>query len=121
MQTFGISIGGTVIQNVLLKQLPPQFLDTLPQGAEIAYAVIPTIPALLEPIKDEVRHAFALALQTVWRVMIGVSGVGLLSCLFMREVELRTDMDEQWALKEPERDSVGVIEEGSCEKMVEKK
>lgn len=101
-----------MIQNVLKRDLPRQFTDPLPQGVAIAYAVIPTIRGLEDPLKDEVRHAFARALQAVWYVMIGVSGAGVLSCLFMREIELRTDMDEEWAIQAPEKDPAASLESG---------
>ncbi|KAI0763297.1 iron permease [Trametes elegans] len=100
-QSFGIAIGGTIIQNVLLKQLPMDFLATLPHGAEIAYSVIPSIKTIEdEQLKLQIRTAFAHAVQLVWHVMIGVAGAGLVSCLFMREQQLRTDMDDQWGLQE---------------------
>lgn len=38
--------------------------------------------------------------------MIGISLAGLVSCGFMREVEMRTDMDETWALRERDRSEV---------------
>ena len=92
-----------MIQNVLKRDLPRQFTDPLPQGVAIAYAVIPTIRGLEDPLKDEVRRAFAKALQRVWQVMLGIAGVGMLSCLLMKQEKLRTDMDEKWGLQERER------------------
>lgn len=56
----------------------------------------------------QVRAAFAESTQLIWRVMIGVSAAGLLTCMLMREVPLRTDMDETWGLQE----------KGSAEKVV---
>lgn len=111
-QSFGIAIGGTILQNVLLHDLPPSFVQTLPQGVEIAYAIIPTIPTLEAAFKDQVRDAFARATQLIWRVMLGISGAGLLSCLLMKEIELRTDMDEKWGLQEREKNKVPSLENG---------
>ena len=54
-------------------------------------------------------------MKMVWRVMIGVCGAGLLSCLLLREVPMRKDMDERWALQqneEREKDQGIVLEEG---------
>lgn len=31
--------------------------------------------------------------------MIGISGLGLISVLLMKEVPMRTDVDEQWGLE----------------------
>ncbi|KAI8998689.1 iron permease [Trametes punicea] len=98
-QSFGIAIGGTIIQNVLLHDLPPAYVKTLPKGVELAYAIIPTIAGLQEPLKDQVRHAFAQSTQLLWRVMIGISGAGLLSSFLMEEWSLRTARDDRWVPK----------------------
>ncbi|EIW57883.1 iron permease [Trametes versicolor FP-101664 SS1] len=102
-QSWGIVIGGTILQTKLLQTLPASFTASLPKGVQIAYAVIPTIPSLQEPQRTEVRAAFAQATQLIWRVMAGISGAGLLTCLLMQEVELRKDsLDEKWGLKQDE-------------------
>ena len=109
-QSFGIAIGGTIVQNVLLRDLPSSFVAALPQGVEIAYAIIPTVRGLQEPDKEAVRRAFANAIRVVWRVMLGISVAGFLASLVMREEELRTDMDEKWALQERKKDGEGSVE-----------
>lgn len=75
-------------------------MHTLPQGVQVAYAIIPQIPSLPGGLQDEVRGAFAGSVRVVWQVMIGISGAGLLTCLLMKELPLRTDMDETWGLQE---------------------
>lgn len=63
-QTWGVTVGATILQNELSKKLPLDFLAMFPsQGVEIAYAVIPTIPSLSEPLRTEVREAFAESLK----------------------------------------------------------
>ncbi|KAJ8463952.1 hypothetical protein ONZ51_g9921 [Trametes cubensis] len=99
-QSWGIVVGGTILQNELLKNLPDAFRAQFPGGVQIAYAVIPAISSLPATLKDEVRAVFARATRLIWQVMIGVSGAGLLSVLLMREEKLRQDMDEQWGLRE---------------------
>lgn len=37
--------------------------------------------------------------------MIGISGIGLVSVLFMTEIPMRNDLDEQWALEQKSRES----------------
>ena len=72
---------------------------------QIAYAIIPTISGLPEPLKGQVRAAFAQATRLIWQVMIGISGAGFLSVFLMREVTLRGDRDAQWGLQdEKEKD-----------------
>ncbi|KAI0350929.1 iron permease [Trametes cingulata] len=97
-QSWGIVVGGAILQNVLEEKLPSSLKDTLPKGQEFAYQLIPQIPSMTEPQKTGVRDAFASGTQVIWRVMIGLSVAGLLTCLLMREEELKTDMDDTWAV-----------------------
>ena len=93
-------IGGTILQNTIKQRLPASFTADIAGGTQIAYALIPTIVALPEPLKAQVRGAFADGVALIWRVMAGISGAGLLSCLLMREVPLRADMDETWVIED---------------------
>ncbi|TFY60743.1 hypothetical protein EVG20_g7309 [Dentipellis fragilis] len=99
-QTWGITISATILQNELKKKLPPAFASQFPAGFEIAYAAIPVISGLPEPLRTEVRTAFAASLVTVWQTMIGLCGLGLLSLLFLKEVRLRQDVNEAYGLHE---------------------
>ena len=108
VQSWGIVLGGTILQNTLLNKLPASFTAQFPQGVQIAYAIIPTISGLPEPLKSQVRAAFAQATRLIWQVMIGISGAGFLSVFLMRELKLREDRDAQWGLqdeKEKEKDT----------------
>ncbi|KAI0788199.1 iron permease [Fomes fomentarius] len=93
-QSWGIVIGGTILQNTLLKDLPKDFTATLPQGVQIAYAVIPRIKHLPDSVQLQVRSAFARSTKLIWQVMIGFSGLGC-----------SPDLDEQWGLRERDKDS----------------
>ena len=80
---------------------------------QIAYAAIPAIGALEEPLRGEVREAFARSLRVVWLTMVGMSGAGLLSVLLMREVPMQSVTDETYGLnaaKEPEARSEQDVE-----------
>lgn len=104
-QTFGVTIGSTVLQNELKKKLPAAFLATygVQAGAEIAYSVIPVVPFLPEPLKDEVRAAFAQSVAVIWRVMIGISAAGLLGVLLLRELKMHEVTDEEWGIAEKKK------------------
>lgn len=102
-QSWGIAIGGAVLQNSLRQHLPESFTSQLPAGIEVAYAAIPLIPALQEPLQSQVRAAFVISTQRLWQVLIGISGVGLLSVGLMGEIPMRNDVDEQWGLQERQR------------------
>ncbi|KAI0341063.1 iron permease [Trametopsis cervina] len=97
-QTLGIAIGGTILQNSLQKKLPPSFLSQLPPGTTAAYSAIPIIQSLPEPLRTEVRTAFADSLKLLWEIMIGISALGLATVPLMSEVTMRTDVDDQWRL-----------------------
>ncbi|GBE78466.1 Efflux pump FUS6 [Sparassis crispa] len=96
----GITIGGTVLQNELKKQLPAAFAQQFSQGSAIAYSIIPLIPTLQEPLKTQVQVAFAGSLHVVWQVFIGIAGLGLLFSLLMEHLPLHTQVDKQWGLQE---------------------
>lgn len=48
----------------------------------------------VEPLRNEVRTAFAKSLRVIWLVLIPFGGIGLLLALFMREIKLETVTDE---------------------------
>ncbi|KAJ6515486.1 iron permease [Mycena sanguinolenta] len=99
-QTWGITISSTILQNMLKKKLPADFVAQFPAGFEIAYAAIPAIKQLEEPLKKQVQAAFADSMAVIWQVMIGISGLGFLFCLLMAELPMSTSVDESYALKE---------------------
>ena len=97
-QTWGITIASTILQNELKKKLPDDFVSQFPQGLEIAYAAIPLINGLPEPLRFEVRRAFADSLKAIWQPMIGISGAGLLTVLMLREIPMPKVTDEKYGL-----------------------
>jgi hypothetical protein len=99
-QSWGITISSTILQNELKKTLPASFASQFPQGVEIAYAAISKISVLQEPLQSEVRQAFAMSMATVWKIMMGISGIGLLTVFFLREMPLNTNVDANYGLKD---------------------
>ena len=99
-QVFGIAIGNTVLTNQLHKKLPAAFLAAHGASAE---AAIPYITTLAEPLRHEVRVAYAESLQTVWYVMVGIAGLGLVSVFMMKSLPLTVEVDERWGLEEREK------------------
>jgi hypothetical protein len=88
------------LQNELKKNLPASFIAQFPQGVEIAFATIPIIPTLSSPLRDDVRDTFGEALKVVWQAVLGMSIVGFLFSLGMRQLELHTVMDEDWGRRD---------------------
>lgn len=66
----GIVLGSTVLNNELGQRLPTEFLNTVPGGLKGAYAAIPLITSLAEPLQTEVRTAFAQSIRVIWLVLI---------------------------------------------------
>lgn len=98
----GITVGGVILQNQLSKTLPHDFLSQFDQGGE-AFSVIPQLRDLPQSELDEVRVVFAESLGTLWNIMAGISGLGLIASLLMRHHELNTKVDEDWGVKEEQK------------------
>ncbi|QRV88141.1 major facilitator superfamily transporter [Ceratobasidium sp. AG-Ba] len=98
--TYGVAIGSSVLQTELAHSLPVEFSAQFPGGSDIAFAAIPLIGKLDDPLRSQVRAAFADALAVLWQVMIGISGMGLLSVVLMKEIEMNTQTDEKWAMEQ---------------------
>jgi hypothetical protein len=99
-QTWGITITSTILQNELKKHLPADFISQFPHRQEIAYAVIPKIRTLEEPLRTEVRRAFSRSMSTVWKTMAGISGFGILLLFLLHEVPMNRHTDEHYGLME---------------------
>ncbi|KAF7377260.1 Iron permease [Mycena sanguinolenta] len=99
-QTWGITISAAILQNTVKHHFPVQFIKELPSGSDFAFSALSRIAALPEPLQQEVKIAFGQGISAIYRVMIGVSGLGFLCVLFMKEVPMREDVDKKFGLKE---------------------
>ncbi|KAI0286539.1 hypothetical protein BC826DRAFT_1189299 [Russula brevipes] len=111
---WGVTVSGVILQNELQRKLPASFLASFPCGGEIAFATIPIcntpcvlgqppytiIPTLEQPFKDQVRDTFGEALKVVWQAVLGISFVGLLCSLGIRQLQLHTGIDEDWGRRD---------------------
>ena len=100
IQIWGVTTGGAILQNELKNKLPTSFLTLFPQGVQMAFAAIPVIPLLDQPLKDEVRNTFGFALKVVWQILIGVAIVGLLCNIGMKQLKLHTEVDKDWGTED---------------------
>ena len=64
----------------------------------IMFALIPELPMLSPQARFEVQAAFAGSLAVLWRVLIAISGAGLLASLFMKGLPLHNKLDADWAI-----------------------
>ncbi|KAH7927166.1 MFS general substrate transporter [Leucogyrophana mollusca] len=115
-QVWGVTIGGTILQNELKKRLPTTFTSEFPEGTAIAYSIIPVIYTLQEPLKTQVRVAFAESIRVIWRVFIGISGLGLLVSLPMKALPLHTAVDKNWGFDRKVKDELSGLEANQDEK-----
>jgi len=106
-QTWGITISSTILQNQLKKKLPPGFKSQFPSGVDIAYAAIPLIKGLPEPLRTEVRDAFATSMAAIWKTMIGIAGLGFLTLFLLKEIPMVEHTDAQYGLTEAEKEVAG--------------
>ncbi|EIW57898.1 iron permease [Trametes versicolor FP-101664 SS1] len=116
-QTWGVAISASILQNELKTRLPAEFVARFPAGIEIAYAAIPVIRTLDEPLRTEVRIAFAESMAVVWKAMIGFSAAGFLTLFLLREVPMQKHTDETYGLQDGVRPSGSVEEEGGVSKV----
>ncbi|KAI5476403.1 MFS multidrug transporter [Pseudohyphozyma bogoriensis] len=98
-QVFGISIGATVLNGQLAKLLPAKYLAAFGGSSSAAYASILSIKELPAVLQQEVKVAFVDSLKMVWQVMIGVSCLGFVVAIAMKQLALATTVDENWGLK----------------------
>ncbi|GJE93651.1 MFS general substrate transporter [Phanerochaete sordida] len=95
---WGITIGTAVLQTQLTKRLPSDFIAQVPGGVSLAFSLIPVVPTLSEPFRDEVKVAFAESLATIWQVTAGIGAIGLFASLAMEGLPLTSEVDSKWAL-----------------------
>ncbi|KAG8874652.1 hypothetical protein FRB97_005748 [Tulasnella sp. 331] len=104
--TWGITIGSTIPQNGLTKNLPHSVITEVSATTsgsvhnEIAYVIIPLISGLQEPLKTQTQVAFATSLRLIWHVLLGVCGLGLLSVLLMKEVPMQEVTSDEFGMKD---------------------
>uniref|UniRef100_A0A0K3C5K1 FGENESH: predicted gene_1.825 protein n=1 Tax=Rhodotorula toruloides TaxID=5286 RepID=A0A0K3C5K1_RHOTO len=113
-QVFGITVGSTILQNQLAKKLPREFAAQFGGRGDAAFAAIPLIKDLPEPLRTSVKAAFADSTRTIWWFCLGITCAGLVVSLFMKDIALATETDEEnWGLKEREKEAKeGKAEEG---------
>ncbi|KAH8826952.1 Mfs1.2 [Flagelloscypha sp. PMI_526] len=101
-QIWGVSIGGSILQNQLRHSLPVEMITLLPPGVQdLAYGSIVVLRKIKDPvILLQARTAYADSLRVLWLVLCGASGFGLLVALLMQDIPMHTYTDEKWDLKE---------------------
>lgn len=68
-----------------------------------------------ESLQTSVKAAFANSTRTIWFFCLGITALGLVVSLFMKDIPLATETDEEnWGLKQRDKEAKeGKAEEGS--------
>jgi hypothetical protein len=99
-QAFGVAIGGTVFQNefdrhvrlrVASGSIPPTMIIG-GQGAENAFAYLKTFP---RSVQIAYEYVYADSLRTLWYVLTGIGGIGLLFSLLQRNESMDRDLNSK--------------------------
>ena len=99
LQTWGISIGGAIIQNELQKRLPNDIMSQLPTDTSIVYSIVQYIPTLDETAKQQIINDFAASMKTFWYVMVALAGLGFGVSLFTKALPLHTHVDRRYSMR----------------------
>jgi len=85
----------------LKSKIPAEFLNNIGSSAptgQIAYAIVPLIPGLNPPIKEQVQDAFVESFKRVWIAFTVCSAVGMLSFFIMKNYPLKKTVDGKWGI-----------------------
>lgn len=107
-QVFGIVVGSATLSNQLKRQMPAEFLQSLPGGPGSAYSHITQIASIPEPLRSQVRAGLSDSIRYIWIVLIAFSAWGLFWSFFQKPMPLNATTDEAWGIveKSSERKSV---------------
>ncbi|KAJ3718080.1 iron permease [Lentinula guzmanii] len=120
-QSWSVAIGATLLQNQLKHRLPPSFSSTqLSFNADISYTIIQVIPTLSEPLRTQVRTAFAESLVLLWKVCAVVCAAGFLSVFAQQSIALHEKKDARFGMKKMRRGDDSESETTRTDGLVEK-
>lgn len=71
------------------------------------------IGSLEQPLRDEVKAAFADSLRVCWETLTGIAGLGLLVSLVMKGLPLHTQMDKRWGVEDGDAGNGTSVVDGS--------
>ncbi|KAF4471819.1 multidrug transporter (major facilitator family) [Fusarium albosuccineum] len=101
---WGVAIAGTVF-NSYTKQYAhmidnPVAREMLSSGDSYASATRAFVLQFEEPVQEQIRHVFMLALRKVYTISVAFGGTAFLLAIFEKDITLRKDLDTQYGLEE---------------------
>ncbi|PWN52263.1 iron permease [Violaceomyces palustris] len=95
-QTMGITIGSTVLQNSINRNLFRSCEKKL-KGSSTAAVAIERVHKLPPEIRKKIRKAFSTSFRSVWIATLPFAVLGLASCFFLKHYKLHDEVDEQYS------------------------
>ncbi|KDR72247.1 hypothetical protein GALMADRAFT_143106 [Galerina marginata CBS 339.88] len=111
-QAWGVSIGGTILQNSLTSRLPNMpFIDVKShEGGQLAYSIIPQIPKLPADLKLPVQTAYLQSLRQLWVAFTIFGALGMATVFMMKSYPLKRVLDAKWGIEGEAHDDLAMTE-----------
>ncbi|KAF7551515.1 hypothetical protein G7Z17_g4944 [Cylindrodendrum hubeiense] len=105
---WGVAVAGTVF-NTYTKQYAHQIDNALARehltsGDAYASATRDFVLQFEQPVRDQVRHVFMLALRKVYVISVAFGGLAFFLGIFEKDIPLRKELDTQFGLEERDND-----------------
>jgi hypothetical protein len=75
-------------------------LERFPKGVQLAFAIVPEIATLQEPLRTEIRAAFGESVSVIWKVLTAILSLGFFASLWMADVPMHDLVDQKWVPEE---------------------
>ncbi|KAK6955965.1 hypothetical protein Daesc_003612 [Daldinia eschscholtzii] len=103
---WGVAIAAAIFNSFTASYAPmvedPRARALLTSGSSYASATKAFVESFEEPVKQQIRTVFTLALQKVFLIGVPLSGFVFLVVFFEKEIELRTELKTEFGLEEQE-------------------
>lgn len=103
LQAWGVAISGSILQNGLKTRLPTSILESSSGDGDIVFRIVSQIPSMPLELRVQVEAAFVDSMRLIWIVVAALCGLGLMTCVIMKDVALSTVTDKNWGLKGKEK------------------
>ncbi|KAF9461647.1 hypothetical protein BDZ94DRAFT_1167409, partial [Collybia nuda] len=105
-QSWRISIDTSVLQNRLRSTLLSSFIQEFTSDVDITYVAIPLVQDLPEPLQSQCRQVFSNSLHLLWKILLVLCAVGLLSVSLQRDIDFHTKTDSRWGMADKKEQPV---------------
>ena len=118
IRTFGMLWGVAIPAAVFNNQInalayrisDPIIASLLSNGRAYEFATSSFVKLFHGPVKAEIIGVYSDSLKLVWKVAIGVAGLGFLLVFVEKEIDLKTDLKTDYGMKEKKAKMGGVVD-----------